>query len=249
MSATILLIAFLAFQPSPVALPAFEVASVKHAGSVTELNPKIPPIFDARTGRFTFNNTLMAIFTEAFALPPGAFDAPEWLKNERYEIKARAAAKTSRADSYLMVRRLLQERFGLRYHFEDRPLGVYELTAGKGAEGLVAAKRGASRNYNYTIGHFRGTATLDDLAEALGFLLDKKTLNKTGDTGLYVFNVSWAPDIPGYRTNAKTKSLEPGELVTTYLHVAERLGLKLREAKADVPVLVVDSINRDPTPN
>jgi uncharacterized protein (TIGR03435 family) len=249
LSTLVLTTGLLAFQPPPVPLPAFDVASVKHAGSVTDFNPKYSPMFEARTGHFAFNGPLLMVFQAAFSLPPGAYSAPEWMKEARYEIKARAAARTSSNDSWLMVRRLLEERFSLRYHYEDRPLSVYELTTAKGKEGLVAARRGARRNYNYTIGHFRGTATLDDFAQSLGILLDRITLNKTGYDGLYVFNVSWNMDIPGYRTNARTRSQDPSETVTTYLHVAERLGLKLQPGKATVPVLIIDSINRDPTPN
>jgi uncharacterized protein (TIGR03435 family) len=249
LSTLVLTTGLLAFQPTSVPLPTFEVASVKHAGALTELNPKYVPMFEARTGHFAFNDTLLTLFRAAFSLPPGAFSAPDWMKDQRYEIKARAAARTSQPDSLLMTRRLLEERFGLRYHYEDQPLNVYELMPGKGKEGLVAAKRGAARNYSYTLGHFRGTATLDDFAKALGILLERTTINRTGYDGLYVFNVSWNQDIPGYRTNARTRSQNPGEMVTTYLHVAERLGLKLQPGKATVPVLVIDSINRDPTPN
>ena len=240
----LLAIGSLAFQ-----LPSFEVASVKHAAAVTEFNPKLSPTYDTRSGRFSFNNTLLTIFMEGFSLPPGAFSAPDWMKNERYLIRARAVPGTSPADSLLMMRRLLEDRFGLRYHYEDRLMPVYELTRGKPSEPLVPAKPGAVRNYSATIGHFKGTATLDDLAEALGVLLERPTINKSEYDGLYAFNVSWNADIPGYRTNAKTHSLDPAETVTTYLHVAERLGLKLQPAKATAKFLVVDSINRDPTPN
>ena len=220
--------------------PAFDVASVKRAGEVTVLNPAQEPIYDPRSGRFNCTDSLRAILQMAWQLHRWEISGPDWIESERYTITAIAPPHTLRPTSNLMLRKLLEDRFRLRSHFEDRPLEIYALLRGKGKLKLTPAKAGAIEYYDYTLGHFRGVASVSAFASVLGGFVGHTVVDKTGYTGLYVFDVNWAKDIPGYT---------PAEGHTTYLRAAASLGLKLDPRKASAPILVVDSIEKEPTPN
>ena len=89
--------------------------------------------------------------------------------------------------------------------------------------------------------------------------LGRPVIDKTGLTGRYDFNLSWAPS-PGELgamgfgphfggdepANVASKTTFTGPSIFTALQ--EQLGLKLKSAKGPVQVLVVDHIE-PPTPN
>ena len=139
-----------------------------------------------------------------------------------------------------MLRRVLEERFKIQIHYEDREQETYVLVRGRGKLRLPAAKAGAVENYDYTIGHFAGVAPMSAFTAAVGGFLGRTVVDQTGYKGLYVFQVSWAKDIPGF---------VPGEGQTTYLRAAGFLGMKMEMRKASFPFLVVDSIEKVPAPN
>ena len=230
----------LALAPPSSPLPSFEVASVKRAGADTDLNPKYEPMFDPRSGRFNCNSTLGEIIEAAYSVHGWEFSAPDWVKSERYAITALAPPRTTKKNSGLMVRRVLDERFKIQVHYEDREQETYVLVRGRGKLKLPAAKTGAVENYDFTLGHFAGIAPMSAFAAAVGGFLGRTVVDQTGYKGLYVFQVSWAKDIPGF---------VPGEGQTTYLRAAGFLGMKMEMRKASFPFLVVDSIEKEPTAN
>jgi len=230
----------LVLAPPSASLPSFEVVSVKRAGAVTDLNPAYEPMFDPRSGRFNCNSTLGEIIEAAYGVHGWEFSAPDWVKSERYAITALAPPHTSKRTSSLMLRRVLEERFKIQVHHEDREQDGYVLTRGRGKLKLPAAKAGAVENYEYTLGHFSGVAPMSAFAAAVGGFLGRTVVDQTGYKGLYVFQVSWARDIPGF---------VPGEGQTTYLRAAGFLGMKMEMRKALFPFLVVDSIEKEPTAN
>ena len=72
--------------------------------------------------------------------------------------------------------------------------------------------------------------------------VNRIVIDKTGLTGMYDFQVDWVHDSP----TASPENVPDGPSIFTAIE--EQLGLKLVPAKAAVPVLVVDHIDR-PTDN
>ncbi len=123
-----------AFAQQPVALPRFEVASVKRV----ELQGgpgDIPRNMDSSPGHFAMRNVPLRFALEwAYDLKDYQISGPDWIKSdERYDLFATAPSPASDAQMKLMLQALLNERFQMKVHRETRELSVYALVPGKGA--------------------------------------------------------------------------------------------------------------------
>ena len=107
--------------------PRFEVASVK----VNRLNDRIV-VLSGQGGQFTARGlTLRTLIQHAYQVQEfQVIDGPEWIDVEKYDIAARkpadVAAPAAGAER-LMLRGLLEDRFGLAVHKETRERPVYAL--------------------------------------------------------------------------------------------------------------------------
>ena len=96
-------------------------------------------------------------------------------------------------------------------------------------------------------GHLSGEMTMDELAKNVSYFqqIDRAVVNKTGLTGIFDFQLDYAPfwgvDVG---TPASDKSLP----ATIFEALQEQLGLKLQPARGPVAVLVIDHIE-EPSPN
>lgn len=106
-------------------LPTFEVVSIKPNVS---LNPqmaiRLPP-----GGVNGVNVTPQLLMRYAFELPDSRIaDVPDWARNTRYDIVAKAPASAANEDMRPMIRALLRDRFKLVTREEARPMQVHVLT-------------------------------------------------------------------------------------------------------------------------
>ena len=67
---------------------------------------------------------------------------PGWIQSEGYNIDAKGDGKANRAQTFLMLRSLLEDRFQLKVHRETKELPVYALTVGKNGPKLPRPKEG-----------------------------------------------------------------------------------------------------------
>jgi uncharacterized protein (TIGR03435 family) len=119
------------------ARPQFEVASIKPAGS------RGPAMMRHLPGRLTSNAPLRTLMQGAYDLQPFQIvGGPEWIGSERYEVDARAAGNPDRAQMFLMLQSLLEDRFQLRAHRESREMPVYALVAARGGIKLSPPRTG-----------------------------------------------------------------------------------------------------------
>ena len=68
---------------------------------------------------------------------------PAWIDSERYAIEAKADGNASRAQMFLMLQSLLEDRFQLKIHRETRELPVYALVPARGGLKLPPPKEGS----------------------------------------------------------------------------------------------------------
>jgi uncharacterized protein (TIGR03435 family) len=70
------------------------------------------------------------------------FSVPDWAgeAGERYNIEAKASGPVSEAQCRLMTQTLLEDRFQLKSHRENREMPVFDLVAGKGGSKLSPVK-------------------------------------------------------------------------------------------------------------
>jgi uncharacterized protein (TIGR03435 family) len=119
------------------ARPKFDVASIKPAGSrgLAMMRPML--------GRLTANAPLRVLMEAAYRLQPFQIVAgPDWIGSEQYEIDAKAAGNPDRAQMFLMLQSLLEDRFQLQVHRESRELPVYALVAARGGLKLPPPREG-----------------------------------------------------------------------------------------------------------
>jgi uncharacterized protein (TIGR03435 family) len=83
----------------------------------------------------------------AYAVPPFQIEGgPPWIDTERYAVDAKAGNNASRAQTFLMLQSLLEERFQLKTHRETRELPVYTLVAARSGLKLPPPKEGGCLN-------------------------------------------------------------------------------------------------------
>ncbi|HJT86646.1 MAG TPA: M56 family metallopeptidase [Bryobacteraceae bacterium] len=119
------------------ARPQFEAASIKPAVShgFAQMRP-LP-------GRFTANAPLRVLMEAAYHVQHYQIEGgPEWIGSEQYEVDAKAAGNPERAQIFLMLQSLLEDRFRLQIHRESREMPVYALVAARGGLKLPAPREG-----------------------------------------------------------------------------------------------------------
>jgi uncharacterized protein (TIGR03435 family) len=119
--------------------PRFDVASVKLDTSALPRHIVRP----LPGGLHTENAFVRMLMQNAYALQSFQIvGGPDWIDSDGYNIEAKADAKASQRQVFLMLQSLLEDRFKLKVHRETRDLPAYALTAAKGGLKLPAPKEG-----------------------------------------------------------------------------------------------------------
>jgi uncharacterized protein (TIGR03435 family) len=202
----------------------------------------------ARANRGTVeivNEKLRQIVLTAFMIRDFQLIGPDWLSQESYDIHAKASAPVPQAQFNAMFQRLLKERFGLRYHEEERKLPAYKVVVASGGPKLRLSDAGTESGRRYARNHIiLSHCTTGDLAQVLGYgeFLDVPVFDATGLKGAYDIDLHWDFD-----------SRDPGaqrvDGVSVFTAIQDQLGLKIESIKSPQHVIVIDAINRNPTPN
>jgi uncharacterized protein (TIGR03435 family) len=211
------------------ALPQFEAAEIK---------PVKPPAGarvsgDFQHGRlFVHNATLHMLVNSAYGT---RFDhitgGPGWMDSDLFDIAAKADPATTEAESRLMLRALLEERFHLVSHHEQKTVAAFELHLAKGGPKFELTPEGSTdRQGCYGTPPACHRFTLSDLAGMLPNMapndIDRPVVDATGLSGRY--------DIPFPRG---------GRFVFESLAAA---GLALEARKTEIDFLVIDRADRIP---
>jgi uncharacterized protein (TIGR03435 family) len=181
---------------------------------------------------------------------------PSWLDMVRFDVSARAPARSSPEDAKLMLQTLLAQRFSLKIHKDSKELPGFVLSTGAGKPKLKpAADAAASPNCQ---GQPQQTPSpgavpqqvvdchslsMDDVGRILVNIANGSgsALNKTGLEGKWDFTIKWTPPALLARAGA--------DGISIFDAVDKQLGLKLEAGKVSQPVIFVDSVNQAPTPN
>ena len=152
-----------------------------------------------------------------------------------------AFRKLNREEHSRMLQPLLAERFHLKAHIEQREMPVYNLVVDKGGSKLKAATADDASKGGHMMTNGAGNidaanALLTGLPGILYNEVGRPVVDKTGLTGKYDFTVDYVPA-------AKAATDESGG-PSIFTALEEQLGLKLEPAKAQMDVLVIDSIEQ-----
>jgi uncharacterized protein (TIGR03435 family) len=166
----------------------------------------------------------------------------------------------------LALRNLLEERFKLRVHRETREMDIYALVMAKPGGGPgpnlkpttqdcaavgAAARRGepppAPPPGQVLCGIQGGPGRLRfgglpavSLAQAFAGPAGRMVVDRTGLTGSWDFELTYAPEARG---GAEAPAVDPNA-PSFFTAIQEQLGLKLEPTKGPVDVVVIDSIEK-----
>jgi uncharacterized protein (TIGR03435 family) len=180
--------------------------------------------------------------------------APAWFDSETYDLDGKPAPEglPNQNQIKIMIRKVLADRFQLKFHREQRELSVYAIEAGKGGPKMTVSQ--ADPKSLPGLG-FRGlgimnaqNATMSDLAALFQTaVLDRPVVDHTGLNGHYDFELKWSPDetqFSGMGIKVPPPSDKPDAPPDLGRALQEQLGLKLTATKTMVEVLVIDKVTK-----
>jgi uncharacterized protein (TIGR03435 family) len=230
---------------TPAARPEFEVVGIKlNVSGSDAMGFDLPP-----SGLFSSTNTPMStLFRFAYDVSDQTMaGAPDWFRDNRYDIVAKAPARTPYPTLRLLLQSLFAKQLKLTVHTEPRAVSAYALTVAKAPARLQSAD-GTEKTGCTPVGeqgpsaggrHMQCSMTMQELAHALPSLapayISKPVVDQTGLAGTYGFKLDWVG-------NADIDAV--GGL--TMFGAVEKLGLKLVSGKIPVPVVVIDHVEKPP---
>lgn len=243
--------------PAPASAPAGATAVAEFEAAT------IKPVKDADPNRKTDrvegrrfmvdNRTLVEFLTMAYHLDRRqVVGGPAWGTTDTYDLTAVAESDGAlKENGRAMFQKLLTDRFGLVFHWEQREMPVYVLSVAKGGAKMTAsdAKSGHSSGCQR-----QGQCSLrgEDMAHFASWLqfavVDKPVVDKTGLAGAFDFTLKWTPDSRQYFATGGTMTAAPADDANAppglYQAMEEELGLKLESQKTATQVLVIDKAER-----
>lgn len=226
--------------------PSFEVATVKPS------DPSDPGQGFHVEGRqiHVENESVISLIMFSFTVHPSQIvGGPEWAR-ERFDIHGVAdfPGEPNLTQLREMLRKLLEDRFGLKVHRETRKMDVYTITVDKGGAKLQPSKAPPNGLPDQTgFGGAQGQTmrftnnSMAEFAAGMLYFLDRPVVDRTGLTGKYDFTLKWNPGLPSATPD---DNAFPG----IFTAVRDQLGLRLNAVKDNAEVLVIDELHR-PTAN
>jgi uncharacterized protein (TIGR03435 family) len=188
----------------------------------------------------------------AFGIEPSQLEGPSWIYSERYAVKAKAPSGTTAEQFRQMMANLLVERFGLAFHSVAKEIPSYAITVAKGGFKLMPShndqpgKLQCSSSDGNTMKCEWTQTTIGMLTSRLAQLLRRPGIQSppiadhTGINGKFDFNLEF-PVI--------MSTSDVVETATNLSDALRKVGLQLEAIKSSSTVLVVDRLERNPTPN
>lgn len=233
------------------AKPKFDVVTVKPS------DPNLPGKLFTIRGRqvLTINTTVNDLITFAYSLQTKEIlNAPSWM-DQKYDVDGvpDVEGQPNIQQMRLLMQDALVERFGLKFHTEQREMSAYALTVAKGGPKLTVTADRPSSPGNFLfggLGKLRVTnSTMKDFCHGMQeAVMDKPVVDQTGLTERYDFNLNWTPDQSQFASFGIHIPLpnpdDPNPLPSLHTVLQEQLGLKMEATKANVDVMVIDHIDK-----
>jgi uncharacterized protein (TIGR03435 family) len=187
------------------------------------------------------------IFSECDFLIGG----PDWVRSDQFDVQAlmpddspvytfRQMREGQAPALQAMLQKMLADRFKLVVHREMKEMPVYVLTIGRGGPKLATSSSDDKFRINIS-GSPRGQedrllvgkkASMANLAQTIGLIVDRPVFDRTGITGEFNFEAKYAPVDNNAFGNTSSSSI--------FTALQEQLGLKLEATKAPLEVFVID---------
>jgi uncharacterized protein (TIGR03435 family) len=205
----------------------------------------------------TVNSSLADLMMFAYSVQmKQIIGAPGWIETDRYDIVATPDQEgTPTAEQVrIMIRKLLADRFQLKFHHDKRELSAFVLTVGKDGPKL---KPGQPNGNLHGIGVqpaptgamlFANNAPIPAFTSFLQSLVfDRPVVDQTGLTGRYDMAITFTPDDSLFKGHPPefTKPADGVEPAPGFFEaIQQQLGLKLTAEKTQVDVLAIDHVQK-----
>jgi uncharacterized protein (TIGR03435 family) len=236
-------------QSVPVTEPSFEAATIKPPDP--KAASQISGFYGKPGGRVYFGGKIKWLIEFAFNLRDYQIEGePGWINSQWFVINAvppenspSRGIQTGNAEptpeQRLMLKSLLIDRFGLKFHLATKEGEVYLLTRGAKPLQLKPPKDPASDPRAVVVMKSSGidgeavgnNTTTDYMAQMFSRYLQLPVLNQTGITGSYDYYLP--PDDP-----------DNEDMTNAVLNVVDRLGLKLKRSHGTIQNLIIDHIEK-----
>jgi bla regulator protein BlaR1 len=214
-------------------------------------------------GYRTQNATALELLTWAYGVHEYQVSgAPAWATSTRFDVTFTPDKKEpspgpgmgmAQVDAWMgrnrqRMQAILRDRFGLVLRAESHELPIYTLVVAKGGHKLLPPSD--QPGPYFAVGGGAGgpritarNATIKMLTDFLSRQLDRTVNDETGLSGQYDFKLEWTPDSPLQgRPNEPAIAATDGPSIFTAL--SEQLGLRLATRKGQVPVYVIEKIEK-----
>jgi len=225
----------------------FEIADVHVSARVSNRYFRAGPVLG---GRYELKSaTMVDLIRTAYGVGRDKIlGGPSWLDVERFDVSAKVPADSTAEMRRAMLQSLLADRFKLVLHKDSRPMPAYALIAGKSPRlkkadgavepGCILQSAGGYLTTQYFCRNMTMAAFAKGLRTMRGVSVGPNdVLDQTGLEGSWDFDVKW------------TSTENPEERITVFDAMEKQLGLKLAPRQVPMPVLVVDTVERNPTQN
>jgi len=245
-------------------VPSLELVSI-HKTKDPKSSPEIHEDADGITAE---SASLSSLIAEAYGFSliqlsdQQLIGAPGWAKTELFDVHAKvdsadveklkalkkaetmlvfAQEMTTRTPTLemVMLQRLLEDRFHLKIHYEQRVMSVFEMTVAKGGVRMKPAHPADPEHGSVGMSNGKLTGENVPLSFIALFLplepeIGHPVTDKTGASGNYDFELHWSA-LGDSRDNGTD-----GSAPAIFTAIQEQMGLKLNSARAPVWVVVVD---------
>ncbi len=244
----------------------FEVADLKQSAPGSRSNGRfeVLPGGELEVVGIPLQILMLAAWDIDYSKPERFANLPKWIESVRIDIHAKPPAAMNRPpirgwgypddETRLMLRTLLEERYRIKWHYEDRPVDAYTLTAGKPKMSPGDTSKRATCRVARSVANDPRDANprLSELLECRNatiaqFAMKLQELepddftypvdDKTELNGTYDFLLSFSPR---WIANAATADGTPNGAVPIGEAISKQLGLKLEKRKRMLPVVVID---------
>jgi uncharacterized protein (TIGR03435 family) len=198
------------------------------------------------SNRLTIRHTgLKSLICESFgAKCNNILGAPDWLDRQHYDLDAKVEgdARLTREQMRPLLQNLLEERFHLKVHHEQKLVAGYALVVAKEGSKLKANTGAPYMGMNAGFEVKCQNSSVDAISMAAEYELKQPVIDKTGLTDKYDFDLIFTRD------DHPTDPPHP-DYGSIFTAVEKQLGLKLVPEKIPVDYLVIDHVERVPTEN
>ena len=258
-------------QVSAAGKPEFEVASLKPApsGARRRLMPwQFQAGIEGGPGRVTMHNrALVDLVAGAYRVHADMVSGPAWASEQLYDLDAKLPPGANYAEAAGMLKTLLEERFKLILHEEQRAEQGYNLEVAHGGPRLKAwvpdpgdVQRTPQEQVQDMVADLTanglsgglapvatGKSSMANLAGVLSSYLKCPVADATGVSGEY--DLDLRVPVRDLFSRAMPNGQDGGEPSDSLVDGLAKLGLRLKATRVQVKALVIDHAQRLPEPN